>query len=388
MKRIHFARLRTAVFLALIFTSNIFAIVIRHDRDDARYLALGAKYSGAIGRVTGIAESTLIAPEWALTAAHVAEVIGPFSRWVEFGDVRYEIEKIIIHPDWVKSGAASGRDIALLKLAKPVKGIAPVLLYSKDDEAGKTITFVGRGMTGNGLTGPVKDLKREMRGATNRIKSASETSIKMTFDAPPDGTELEGISGPGDSGGPALLEAGGKLYTLGVSSDNSGEGSEHCKYKTIETYTRVSTHRHWINETMKADLPSTLSWSSITRFDKNQKFPETPAGKTAAAFFSALNSADPAQLEKFNRDHRPESYLKSRTAEQLAQQARNMMERLGAVELYSYSQADPLTLIVLVYSKQAKEWQSYRFDLEKDAPNKLRAINLVRETAPTKTTAP
>lgn len=114
-----------------------------------------------------------------------------------------------MHPDWVsRGGLASRRDIALLKLDRPVKGVEPVSLYARDDEAGKVVTFVGRGWAGTGLTAPVRDLERDLRGATNKVDEVNGTSIRMVFDAPPGGTDFEGISGPGDSGGPALLEIG------------------------------------------------------------------------------------------------------------------------------------------------------------------------------------
>lgn len=74
------------------------AIVIRHDRDDALYKALAAKYK-AVGQVGRGGEGVLIRPLWVLTAAHVAESLGPFARHVTFGDERYEIVKVVLHPE-------------------------------------------------------------------------------------------------------------------------------------------------------------------------------------------------------------------------------------------------------------------------------------------------
>ena len=49
--------------------------------------------------------------------------------------------------------------------------------------------------------------------------TALGTTVKVfDFDQPPRGTDLEGIPGAGDSGGPALLIIGGRAVVAGVSS--------------------------------------------------------------------------------------------------------------------------------------------------------------------------
>src|SRR5262249_30100112 len=156
--------------------------------------------------------------------AHTIENNNPFTNlYVMFSGQRYEVEKAFLHPNRVKGSVDSSADMALLKLTRQVEGITPVLLYEKGDEVGKVVTIVGRGGTGNGLTGQTMPKGHTLRGATNRIEAALENSILMTFDAPPGGTNLEGIPGSGDSGGPALFEQDGKLYLLGVDSFNSGD---------------------------------------------------------------------------------------------------------------------------------------------------------------------
>src|SRR5262245_44915243 len=163
------------LILAVAFYSEARGIIIRHDRDDAKYLALGAKFP-AVGHLGGAVECTLIAPKWALGAAHTVEdYFSPGSKpFVIFGGKRYDIEKMILHPARLKGTADSAADLVLLKLAAPVAGIAPVLLYEKDDEPGKIITIVGRGKTGTGLTGPVGEKGTVPRGATNRIEAVFE----------------------------------------------------------------------------------------------------------------------------------------------------------------------------------------------------------------------
>src|SRR5689334_11411949 len=145
----------------LLLPSASHAIVIRHDRPDARYVEL-AKTFHAYGDVVE-AGSTLIAPRWLLTAGHVAKEITPYTSFATVGGRRYVIDRVILQPDYVKAGLRGPRDLALLRLTEDVNGIEPVGLYRSRDEAGQVVHFFGRGQTGNGETGPTGEDGR-MRG--------------------------------------------------------------------------------------------------------------------------------------------------------------------------------------------------------------------------------
>jgi hypothetical protein len=223
-------------------------IVIRHDRDDGAYRALGARFP-MVGLVVPDGEGTLVAPTWVLTAAHVArDVAHRRTRQVRFGTTAYEITGVYLHPDWQDGGP---HDLALLQLARPIAGILPADLYPDRDEAGQLVTFVGRGDTGTGQTGPTR---RDglLRGATNRVDAADDAWLYFTFDAPPAATDLEGISGPGDSGGPALIERGERVFVAGISVWGSPGEQGRGTYGAKEGYTRVSSYRDWIRERMEA----------------------------------------------------------------------------------------------------------------------------------------
>jgi secreted trypsin-like serine protease len=89
-----------------------------------------------------------------------------------------------------------------------------------------------------------------LRGATNRVDGADDYWLYFTFDAPgsPGVTELEGVSGGGDSGAPAYLKVGGQLFVAGISSrsrDTNGNGVEP-DYGDEDLYTRVSSYGKWI----------------------------------------------------------------------------------------------------------------------------------------------
>ena len=66
-------------------------------------------------------------------------------------------------------------------------------------------------------------------------------SIRGTLD-------LEGVSGPGDSGGPAFIEKDGILYVAGVISTQTfkGIGEREGLYGILDYYTRVSSYLDWI----------------------------------------------------------------------------------------------------------------------------------------------
>jgi len=272
------------------------AIIIRHDRDEADYRELGQQYP-AVGKISPDGTGTLIAPRWVLTAAHVAQMFARREGAVSFGGRSYPVDAAFMHPDWKRNGDVA--DIALLRLAGPVQGIEVVGLNKKRDEAGKQVIFVGYGDFGTGETGPVK-MDGILRGATNRVDEVQERAFYFTFAAPADATRLEGISGPGDSGGPALAERDGKLWTLGVSSVGmEPEGQKPGTYGARERYTRVSTYAGWLRKTMRKNQSGGAAAQVSTRAGA----PESVARDRAEAFLAAYNSDDPGTLASFVGEH-------------------------------------------------------------------------------------
>lgn len=254
------------------FVPEAKAIIIRHDRDDAKYRELGRRYSTALADVS-YGEGILIAPQWVVTAAHVARYLRP-GHGITINGKIYSSESITLHPKWLITGR-SENDIALIKLREAVTEISPIALYRQKDELGKAITIIGRGMFGTGLTGPQPNSPPELRGATNTIDAVTEELIKFRFESPDEAkvTELEGVAAPGDSGGPAFMEVGGKLYLVGVGSDQErgGAGWREGVYGVTEKYVRISTSLNWIEETMRAgnaqraqgELPRLVSLGSV-----------------------------------------------------------------------------------------------------------------------------
>lgn len=227
----------------LLFASVANGIVIRHDRDEALYRDMAAQYP-MVCRV-GQGMGTLIDSLWVLTAGHVAEMQAREAIDVRFGDRTIAVTDIVVHPNYAVPN--EHRDLALLKLARPVTDIPIARLYRESNELHQQITFVGDGRFGDGQRGPSKG-DRIMRAAHNTVDSVKPGWIVFHFDAPPDGDSLEGISGPGDSGGPAILWRNGMPFIIGVSAYNDGD--PECFYGTNEYYSRVSDELEWIDDVM------------------------------------------------------------------------------------------------------------------------------------------
>jgi hypothetical protein len=167
----------------------------------------------------------------------------------------YTIERVVLYPEW-RGNADFRVDIALVELSEQVSNVVPAAVYRGSDEASAVVTLAGRGGVGTGLTGPVAEDGR-LRAATNRVELVEDTVLRFRFDGPsdPDVTDLEGISGPGDSGGPAYLVRDAVLFVVGVSSAQSARptGGLRGRYGVLEYYPRVSHFADWIQSTIASD---------------------------------------------------------------------------------------------------------------------------------------
>lgn len=235
------------------------AIVIRHDIPDAAYLARESDFPALFGLYrtkAGHKEciATVISARWAATAAHCARekrlleaaVSGGKGFSVEIAGRAALIDKVIHHP-----GTGTGRapDIALLRFASPISHVAPIPLYRGRDEQGQVVAMPGWGGTGNGATAlGVED--GLFRVAENIVDGADDGRIWWKFDAPGPQSKaltLEGISGPGDSGGPALVKTPQGWALAGISSAQDTMGGPEGLYGVEEFFVRVSEFTGWID---------------------------------------------------------------------------------------------------------------------------------------------
>lgn len=101
-----------------------------------------------------------------------------------------------------------------------------------------------------------------MRKAQNKIIDTTDTDIVFKFEKGLNGEALEGISGNGDSGGPAYIKSGSKYVLLGVSSRTDSWFYDIGEYGVTELYTRTSSNNDWIQQVISAE--SNLAREQIT----------------------------------------------------------------------------------------------------------------------------
>lgn len=227
------------------------SLITRHDIPDEKFVVFAKEFPQICHFENG--EGVLLNNGWILTAGHVGKGLGlGINQTVSCNGKNYIIGMVVVHPSFSNLENGLKNDIALVKLSGKLPDIEGLEIYNENDEIGKEITIVGSGDIGNGQIGPRK-WDKITRAATNRIDSADEQWISFVFDAPgsKNVTSMEGVSGPGDSGGPAIIAKKGKYYVVGISSHQKGqEKFGKGRYGVTEFYSRVSKHKDWIEVMM------------------------------------------------------------------------------------------------------------------------------------------
>ena len=219
------------------------AIIRRDDKPDDLYVAAAADYPRPVvlrraprGASDGM--GTFISDRWLVTAAHVAEGLSVGGAVPD--EPALVIEAVVLHPGW----QGPENDIALVRVRARLDYPA-VPVCAVEDVVGAVLVVVGAGDFGDGLTGPTGH-DRLLRAADNTIDVVDASTIRFDFDAPASALPLEGIGGPGDSGGPAYIASGAGLCIAGVSSGQLSAPGQRGRYGAVEVYTRTSAYRTWI----------------------------------------------------------------------------------------------------------------------------------------------
>ncbi|MDR7122302.1 trypsin-like serine protease [Rheinheimera soli] len=241
------------------------AIVIRHDKAPELYLASKADFPPLVTFYNIGVHGTLIAPEWVLTAAHTVFCLEQ-GQPIQVGEELVEVQARYSYPSY---RLGKHNDLALIKLVKPVLSVEPAKLYRQQDERDQVLWFIGSGGTGTGLTGETVGYKENngvLRKAQNKVTAVTKSDLRFVFESDQQALELEGVSGNGDSGGPAFLKKEDGYYLLGVSSRVDSWFKDVGEYGVKELYTRVSSHASWIDQVMAADDAARAKLSSTDGF--------------------------------------------------------------------------------------------------------------------------
>lgn len=262
------AFLRAAGFtLALIgAAAQAGAIVIRHDVPDARY-RVPAGYYPPLVDLPFEGHGILVADQWVVTVGHaVASRIDSIACVTINGRER-AIASVIVHPGYrdpspelfhgdaapLLAFQAARADIALIRLAEPVRDVVPARLYRGRGEHGRIVEVLGRGASGDGIVGQDEQASHRgpLRRAQNRITHADGAWLSYNFDRGAHALPLEGMLGNGDSGGPVLIREGKEWRLAGLASWQWWDGDlanfRGGTYGRTSYQVRIAHYADWID---------------------------------------------------------------------------------------------------------------------------------------------
>jgi hypothetical protein len=283
-------RTRLAVLVPVLLSATFSAgpIVTRPGVPDSSYVVPDDAFP-PLADLPFEGHGVLIAPDWVVSVAHATSMMQemPEHRFVTIAGRRRKVAEIVFYPGalaesnelremWnrlLKEGmsgdaapamakSAAVHDLALLRLSEPVTGVTPAPLYRGSGETTHVVELYGKGATGNGRTGVPDGAphRGKLRRAYNRITAANEQWLLYRFDCGADALPLEGASGSGDSGGPVLMEQGGRLTLVGLTAQGRWQG-DLSQYKpglcgADFAASRISYYAGWIDSVMAAHSDS------------------------------------------------------------------------------------------------------------------------------------
>jgi hypothetical protein len=253
---------RLLIFFVL--SSVALAGTIEDGIPDARYRAYGQTFEAYTCRIAGVSTTgdplvgtcTLIAPHWALTAAHVVRDLTTASVRSSAG--YHRVDRIFVYRDY--KGDFGWHDIALVHVVQPFELAFYPPLTDGTEQLDTVCTAAGYGITGK-LSSGFDTGDGQLRAGTMRL-TGRERSVYVC-DIRRSGSPLPFCIAPGDSGGGLYAKASdGRTVLIGVNSYTAKVGSGPVRSRVGEEsgHTRVSLYREWIAEVAGAlDTPCTLA---------------------------------------------------------------------------------------------------------------------------------
>lgn len=353
-------RLAAAVTAAFCAQSRLaWAITVRDDTDPSLYVNLSAQpayaASGYIDILTSqsgnvanynFESGTLIAPDWVLTAAHGVVSGGSVTfspSAITFGQgptasfaAPNSVAQVVVEPGF-NGDLTQGNDLALIQLSAPITGVAPAAIYptSLGSVLGQTVTVVGYGDTGNGITGYAAGTLGTRRAMQNVLDNQggditnggadgntqyslgqfNSNIVFSDFDSPnsanwpttnlmgdPAPLPLEGATAPGDSGGGVFLSVNNQTYLAAVTSFgyNFNSNNPLSQYGDAEGYTSLTAAQsiNFISANLAVSSTWQLTgggtWASLSSWN-NANIPEF--AKASANFGSAALTPSTVTLD-------------------------------------------------------------------------------------------
>ena len=116
-------------------------------------------------------------------------------------------------------------------------------------------------------------------------------------------------------------------------------------------------------------------WSCARSTDESQqgafRFPDTPAGRAAAAYVHAFNSQNDEQMKAFVTDYRPQSYIEERPMEERISQYHKLHDTFGTLSpLRTALSIDP-QITFLARGSNVKGVLVFRFQVDEAPPHKI-----------------
>uniref|UniRef100_K7GJK4 pancreatic elastase n=1 Tax=Pelodiscus sinensis TaxID=13735 RepID=K7GJK4_PELSI len=202
---------------------------------------------------------TLLRPNWVVTAAHCVSraltfrvVVGEHNLNENDGTEQYlRVGKKFIHPYWDKNNAATGYDIALLRLSQSAT-LNDYVQPGALPRAGQVLpNNYPCYITGWGLTSTNGELPAILQQALASVVSYEICSTPPYWGNTVKKTMVcaggDGITSgcQGDSGGPLYCQVNGRWYVHGVTSFVSIFGCNVYQKPTV--FTRTSAYISWIS---------------------------------------------------------------------------------------------------------------------------------------------